>query len=90
MAAWEICVKQIFEQDFKNAVVFNVSSRIINVETSPVSLGLSRGTSWLALPAFWHWVLYRWHFCGGRGGAEIKNEDVLSILSALGFTLGRG
>lgn len=43
LAAREICVEQIFEQVFKNAVVFDVSSRIINVKTSPVSLALSTG-----------------------------------------------
>lgn len=43
LAAWEICVKQIFEQVFKNAAIFDVSSSIINVKTSPASLGLSTG-----------------------------------------------
>lgn len=71
LAAWEICVKQIFEQDFKNAVVFDVSSRIINVETSPVSLGLSTGglLGWLS-------QLFGTGFCTGGifvvGGEELR------------------
>lgn len=91
MAAWEICVKRIFEEVFKNAVVFDVSSRIINVKTTPVSLGLSRGglLGWISL-VFGTAFLYRWRFCGGRGGSALRNEDVLSALSALGFILSRG
>lgn len=52
LAAWEICVRQIFEQVFKNAVVFfHVSSSLMNVKTSPARLGLSTGGNfgWISL-----------------------------------------
>lgn len=70
MAAWEICVKRIFEEVFKNAVVFDVSSRIINVKTTPVSLGLGREglLGWISL-------VFGTAFCTG-GIFVVGGEDL--------------
>lgn len=98
LAAWEVSVKWICEQIFKNADVFNAFSEITTVKTS-IRLGNSMQELLGGLSGGFGVVFCtggirragregKLHICKGRGSEYLQLS--LTTVAALGFTPGMG